>query len=64
MSTTVDTATEIRSFEVNVPEKAIEIHRMPAAASWTGRPSRTKPNANTSTHASAKKTVVKKISPQ
>ncbi len=42
----------------SVPEKAIAIHRMPAAASSSGRPSFTKPNANTSTHEAAKNVVV------
>ena len=44
------------------PENAIAIHRMPAAASSTGLPSRTKPNANTSTQDTAKNSVVYRIS--
>ena len=42
----------------SVPENAIAIHRIPAAASSSGRPSRTKLNANTRTQAPAKKSVV------
>src|SRR5581483_8717685 len=46
----------------SVPEKAIAIHRMPAAASSRARPSRTNAKENTSTHATAKKSVVNRIS--
>ena len=42
----------------SVPENAMAIQRMPAAASSSGRPSLTSANENTSTHAAAKKTVV------
>jgi len=42
----------------SVPAKATEIHRMPADASSSGRPSRTRANAKTRTHEAAKKIVV------
>ena len=42
----------------SVPENAIAIHRIPAAASSTALPSRTNPKANTSTHDTAKNAVV------
>ena len=46
----------------SVPAKAIEIHRMPAAPSSGARPSRTRAKAKTSTHETAKKSVVYAIS--
>ena len=42
----------------SVPAKAIAIHRIPAAASSSGRPSLTSAKANTSTQDTAKNTVV------
>ena len=45
-----------------MPAKAIEIHRMPADASSSGRPSRTSAKANTRTQDAAKNTVVYTIS--
>src|SRR5262249_20856390 len=46
----------------SVPENEIAIHRMPAAASATTNPSRTSAKANTSTHETAKNSVVERIS--
>ena len=45
-----------------MPAKAIAIHRMPAAASSSGRPSRTRAKANTRTQDAAKNIVVYTIS--
>ena len=42
----------------SVPEKAIAIHRIPAAASSNARPSFTNPKEKTSTHDTAKNAVV------